>query len=453
MTTEFNHRQQQDGFSELPVAVNFSQISNLFKQAESQQVLSFDKQACQTGIIALGFPHFQIGDEKKSEAPEARGERQSPAEKAESRLKAAAEKAIADPNERADFLKYMQEFKERASRDRLQDGEYTKTLDQVSRLLEAKEGKVSAEQRTLAARGILYNAARPDTICQIGGTCGVASTEHKVFSKHPSVAADMVASAAIKGEWTGRDGQAIKLPEQTLAAEENHLKFPPAAGQPSYASQLFQIAAVNDIGQHLKPPMTYVRGPRVEQKEGNSTVSFTPENWVMENGEKRPFAKPGTGVFSRTGGLTSFEVANEIYRLTGEKSGVISNRAHDNDDCPAEQRPPGISDDNLTDVKSQQELEGELKKRKGEGKLPVVVCVSAAAVSKLDGSLSFIGQKQDHFVTIDDYKPAENGKPAQIHLHNQWGPNFNGWMNLNDFYKATTNNPIKLDGKWKENRK
>lgn len=451
MSKEFS-RPFEDHYEDraLPQFLAYSESSRLDSSQPSKSVPAFDtnqSKAQLAYIRLLGFPDCQIGESGKEarKAEKAEPERAKPQEEAEQKLKSAAEKAISDPQKRAALLADMQKFKERADKDKLSDGEYTRTLEQVTKLLEARDGKVSAADRVLAAQGIMYNAARPDTICQIGGTCGGASTEHKIFCKYPSVAADMITSAALKGQWTGKDGKIIKMPEANLASEDGFRQFPPADGQPSYASQLFQITVINDIGQHCKPPMTYLRQAKVEEKNGNSTISYVPEKWVLENGEKRPFASPGTGNFSRTGGLTSFAVANEIYRLTGEKNGVMANRKFDNDDCPASQRPPGISDDNLTDVRSTDELETKVRELKEQGRLPAVVCVSGLAVSALDGSRCFIGQAQDHFVTVAAYQPAKDGQPAKVLLHNQWGSGFNGWMNLKDFYKTTTNNPIKFD--------
>lgn len=355
---------------------------------------------------------------------------------AEERLQTAELKSILDPVMRENLERDRQIFRQRLGADNI---EYGKTLDAVSRLLEAENGKVDQEQRILAARSILYNAAHPETISQI--TCGAGALEHKLYSTNPSIPAEMTASVALQGNWTGTDGKTISFPTEGLPPVST--EFPPSDGQCSYASQLFQITAVNDIGQHLNPPMifspgrTHVSKREVDGKpfEMRTTIG---ECWVLPNGEKRSFLDEGTGVFSRTGGLTSFEVSSEVYRLTGKKLGVMCNRTYDLDDTPADQAPPGIADSNLDDVRSQQAMEARLQLLKEQGNLPVIISVSSAAIRTLDGSSVQNASVPDHFVTIDDYTPAHDGQPARVMLHNQRGSSYNGWMNLTDIFKATT---------------
>lgn len=355
---------------------------------------------------------------------------------AEERLQAAELKSILDPGMRENLEQDRQIFRQRMGADNI---EYSKTLDSVSRLLEAESGKVNQEQRILAARSILYNAAHPETISQI--TCGAGALEHKLYSTNPSNPAEMTVSVALQGNWTGKDGKTISFPAEGLPPVST--EFPPSDGQCSYASQLFQITAVNDIGQHLNPAMTFSPGRTHVSKREVDGKPFEMRTtigqcWVLENGQKRDFLDEGTGVFSRTGGLTSFEVASEVYRLTGKKLGVMCNRAYDQDDTPSNQAPPGITDANLDDVRSQQTMEARLQLLKEQGNLPVIIAVSAAAIRSLDGSSVQNASVPDHFVTIDDYSPAHDGQPARIMLHNQRGSLNNGWMNLADIFKATT---------------
>ena len=376
-------------------------------------------------LSKYGFPDFQLRGIAQG------GETSS----VTNRLKKDIQQSITASNLQESCLGYLNELQRR----HLSPAEINKTLEQVCRLLEATDGAVQRNERRLAAIDLLYTAAHPETIAQgRHGTCSVAALEYKMYLQHPSVAAEMVASAALTGTWKGKDGKLISIPSEGLAAGEIERKhYPPQDGERSYASQLFQLTALNDVGQHLKNPMKFVQYAHPTFVDDGQSLEH--DFWILSNGQKKPFEEPGRGDFSRTGGLTSFEIAAEITRLTDETNGVIANREHDRDDTPAENAPyPGIRGDNLTDVRSQSAFESTIAQMKRDGKLPVVISVYGQSVRELDGSSAVQGETPNHFVCIDDYQPSTGRTPARVHVHNNWRQENNGWMNLPDFYQSLT---------------
>lgn len=401
--------------------------------------------AAETAVAAMGsvieIPSiFNGGDVRRDVTSSATGTADGAAE---TRLKAAAEKYITDPEARTQFLQDLEAFKKRVADRGLPESEFTKTLESVTKLLESKDTYKGTGDPVMAARGIMFNAADPERINQgPHGTCGTASLEHKIYSNNPSVAADMVAQSVLDGKWTGRDGQTINMPAESIPPDLDG-KEEPDASRRSYASQMFQIMALNDYGQHLNPPMTFVQGaPRVLRGE-NWQATHYDDYWLLANGEKKPLEEAGNGVFSKTGGIPAFAVASEVYRLTGEKMGVMTNRGFDLDDAPANQRPEGITDDNIRDVRTRADLEKQLAELKGGTGLPMVVCLDARMLvysMNTNNGMTDLRKPQaegaTHFVTIADYKPAADGKPAQVYIHNQWGPDNNGWITVDQLWES-----------------
>ncbi len=96
-------------------------------------------------------------------------------------------------------------------------------------------------------------------------------------------------------------------------------------------------------------------------------------------------------------------------------------------------------------VKSPEKLESKIKELKEQGKLPITIMVDSnndpffldSGGGKAGGSGSW------HVVTITDYHPAENGKPARVDIQNQWGDNANHFdkdgkaINMDDLFEAT----------------
>ncbi len=360
------------------------------------------------------LPDFEVMDRYSTEALE--------------RKVSDAASRIRLPEARRIFLDNLRDFKERG----LPQSEYTGTLESVLRILQADDGAVDAGSRKLAALGAMANAAHPESIAQgRHGTCSVAALEHKVFVQSPARAAAMIEQAVLLGKYQSSDGMTIEIPEESMAPGLRERKnFPPMPdGERNYASQLFQVTALNEVGQHFKPPMRYLQYPNPQYVDGEDDLEA--DFWLLANGSRRPFEAPGRGVFSQTGGLTSYALAALTYRLTGETNGVILNRQYDTDDAPA-------TGHNLRDVRSSEEFEKAIAELKRQNKLPAIISVYGDGVKHLDKSDSPGGKTPNHFVTVDDYRPALGGKPAQVLVHNNWKERHNGWMQARKCFEALT---------------
>ena len=249
--------------------------------------------------------------------------------------------------------------------------------------------------------------------------------------------------------------------------------------------QIIEATILNDIGQHLGTPMRYVEGDphqvpdtyvwseamlvpdhghdssplsgvkgvmdRVPQLAGGAQTYHTEVNnyWIMDDGTKIDFNKSGTGYMSQSGGVPPWEVAEEITRLTGKEGAVLRHQEfRPNDPAPDNSDAHKHKDDDCSYFNSAESLDRQLQDWKSKNQLPIVVCVNARRLRNLTLFRNFKHKlppdespispsDEDHFITIDDYRPAHDGSPAMVLVHDQIGNDGNGWLPVPEFYPAT----------------
>ncbi len=162
---------------------------------------------------------------------------------------------IKDPAELKTFQENMQRFEQRAQKEGMGSAQVAQTYQQVDSLLTSvANGNTNNEQRIALAEQIINQAAAPNQIRQgNNNTCGPASIESAAYLRHPDQAARLVADTALTGKYVSLDGVVVKVdptPQgQSLTAGGDKVERNPGADQRSYASQLFQVTALNEIMQ------------------------------------------------------------------------------------------------------------------------------------------------------------------------------------------------------------
>lgn len=323
-------------------------------------------------------------------------------DKSREHLRESAEQNITDPEARREFLENMRKFEARAREQGLPEEEIAKTFDQTSRLLDAREGKVSPENRVLAARGLARHLAEPSGMDQgYHNTCGATSLGERTMSRHPSRAAEMVASAAIDGKWTAPDGKVIEIPPQNLTPGVEERSYPPVDDDRTFATQLLNSAMINDSTQRRMPPEYYVQGrPTGDGDTGERLIykGQKPEEGRAFNGQTAP------------------ELAEEARRINGDQNAVL-------------QDPDIDAGDNVVRITSREDLDKALADAKKNGNMPLIVFVDTAdPIFGGDGT----GPNRYHFVSITDYDPAT----GQVRMSNQWGPQNDKTVSLDDLFRA-----------------
>jgi hypothetical protein len=331
------------------------------------------------------------------------------------RLERDAKEKMTDAGSKA-FIADMRSFEERAQRENLPAEEVSKTYDQMSKLLEANEAKVSAENRVLAAQGLMSHLANPETIYQgQHNTCNVSTLEVRDSTKHPSTMASIMTDVAISGAWTATDGKRIALDDRSLVPGAEERTFPPQDGDRTFATQLLNNALVNDVSQRRVPPEIYWQEtPSFPHDTGERRRYVDTGETIMKTdaaGNRVPWASPH---------MFSEEISQEQTRLAGDQKVVIENSVYASYDKLNE----------LVRVSSIDELSAALRQMKQEGKFPAVIAVDCNHPA-FGGDGTKPGQ--GHVVSISDYDPVTQ----QVRIVNQWGHNYNKWMPAKDVYEAT----------------
>jgi len=166
------------------------------------------------------------------------------------KLMSTAESAIKDPAELAKFKADMVRFESRASERGLKPAQVSGTYDAVSRLMRSHGFSTTPESRVLLAEQVMSHAATPTSVDQGGhDTCAVASLEANMYTKHPEKAAGLVAEVAANGAFKASNGEYVHVPPGSLVPNQEATPRVAKDGDRDFASQIFQVAAVNALYQ------------------------------------------------------------------------------------------------------------------------------------------------------------------------------------------------------------
>ena len=150
-------------------------------------------------------------------------------EEARERLRDDAQKNIPDETARRDFLAHMDQFEQRAKNENLPEKQISDTYKQLSRLLEAQDGKASKDDRVLAAEGFALHMGDPKTKDQgQHATCNVTSVAKREMFINPATQAEMITTVALTGEYVAHDGKHIKIDQDSLTPWKRRIKAPPS---------------------------------------------------------------------------------------------------------------------------------------------------------------------------------------------------------------------------------
>jgi hypothetical protein len=308
---------------------------------------------------------------------------------------------ISDSKELASFMTAMRAFEERAREQGISEKELARTYKQVERLFTTRGDKpITAADRSILAQQIMMLAASPDNIDQgKHGTCNVSALESIMFNRVPSQAAEFIVNAAISGA-KSHDGQfyAALGPDDFRKDSESAI-HPPKDGQRSFASQIFQTAAI-DLGFCDK-------GLRYGETE--SSPGKIEEWWIDSHGKRTKWE-----------GITIADVAKIYERITGDRDNSIFLR---NAFFVGE-------NDRLRTFETEADLAQLLAKTK---KFPVMVHVDGSC-PPLDRYNLHPGADGNHVITISNYDP----RSGIVKFSNWWGKLSRGQsMSVHDLFIDT----------------
>ncbi|MBI4534237.1 MAG: hypothetical protein HY711_09870 [Candidatus Melainabacteria bacterium] len=343
-------------------------------------------------------------------------EMDNPAVKAErDKLQELAEKKITDPHELAKFHANMARLEDRATAQGLKPQEVAETYKQLGRLLEHKGEEPTTEaERLKLAQEVISQAADPTTIEQgYHSTCNVTTIETRTYTRQPSAAAKLITDVATDGRYKAADGTIVSFDYLSPSLR------PHERGERCFASQLFQVTAVN---VHYAKENAKTNPPgqiHYEQiREIHPWRADTDDSHKDDSGErlwdwsKRPpqevTDKDGTPI--RVPNLTEDDLVEVNNAITGETTDdvVIAHR----EDYSGEGK-------RTTKIDTEDDLTQRLAQLQRDGRLPVIVRVQTGNEPFYtdSGAGAAGGSGGAHVVTITDYQP---GPPPKVSVDNQW---------------------------------
>lgn len=336
-----------------------------------------------------------------------------------------AESSITDPGDLSSFRADLDRFHERAGRDGLAADEINRVYRAVGRLLSAGgDGAVKPEQRLRLAGQVMSQCARPETVDQgVHSTCSVATIESRMYRRSPGRAAELVADVATTGLFETAAGKLVRLDRQSLVPDAEAGDHPVADGRRSFASQLFQVTAINAYLAEKNAAQDPPGKVRYEQHQPASPGD-TGERLVDYASQPPRALTDADGRFERAAGIPLSALKDLSRSISGLDEGdfVIVNRAHDS--------PAGA-----VSVDSDRQLGEVLADIKRSGRLPAIINVDS-------GIEPFFGDSDrgraggagaNHVVNVLDYD-EETGR---VRIDNQWGEKSDRQLSLRDLYLCT----------------
>ncbi len=308
--------------------------------------------------------------------------------------------AIPDRAKFMEFIAHLAAFRWRAKDFGLSDSNITETLLNVSRVLDPLTRTRYGDPQ-LIARGMMKNASDPTGIDQGGhNTCNVTTLECRLYTREPQAATKLVADVVINGQFKTADGSIIK--PRTLTADGEALADPTPDGSRNYASQVFQITAIN---VHWNRKDTLPGG----KEAGVGNIFYCqggpgePSEYLLNCSKMPPEIHHFSTIDSNHPWLDLSAISEVNEQITGRPSvnfGIerwyVSGDSH-----------------GCFRVSSLKEFKDRLAKMAEDKAFPVVLVVDAAKKPIGSGEGGF----GPHVVTITHYDP----NTGMLTIDNQWG--------------------------------
>ncbi len=314
-----------------------------------------------------------------------------------------AENAIPDAKKREEFAQKMEAFEKRAAARNMPESEVLGTLLQIGRVLDPNNN-LEHGNKSVLARSMMSNAADNTNIDQGGhNTCNVTAMQCRLYAQEPSIPSRVIADIAVGGKFVTADGTIVK--PMNLDPDDEAKHDPPPDGARNYASQLFQLAAINAYWNRQD---TMPGGKTVGK--GNIQYAQTKEGECLLDVSVDP---PQRVKFNT---IDAGQPWLDIFRIS-EICAQLSGKPPENFGIKRwflSRETEGVSE-----VVTLSGFKERLSKYKEQNAFPVLVEVDAAKPPFGDGK-----GYGPHVVTITDYDP----QTGLVSVDNQWGK----WADLTD---------------------
>lgn len=315
-------------------------------------------------------------------------------EEARAKLLELAAVHLTDESDLTRFKGAIETFEARAKAQRLKEEQLATTYKELQKIFHPDEQPpfLSQTDRNDVAKQLMLHLARPRTIDQgFHNTCNVTSLQIVLAATKPEYVVNLVRQVANTGKYTTSQNVLVAPDAQSLQRDfESRIAkaYATSTGERTYASHLFQVAAVNSFYSAKQPHMVY------RQQEPTA-----PD----DTGERLIDTKNNTET-SRQPELTNDMLAEISRQITGEDVAILSHT--------------DLTDQRVMRFSTEQELREKVEARKIAGTLPAILMVHTRndPFWKENGEGRAGGFGGWHVVTIWDIDHA-----GRILLDNQWG--------------------------------
>ncbi len=295
-------------------------------------------------------------------------------------------------------------------------------FDATQRLLEDRNrtSPLTLPQRQLLAAGIMDNAARPSDIDQGNhGTCNVTVLEERMYTRNPDRAAALVAEVGLTGRFHSRFGFSATIDRSSLRPDSEALVLPSNGdGLRNYASQIFDVAVLNDFFQRQDQRIRYLqRDPRTSADPRGMTT--TGEGVTRSDNDRiSPRAARRAENF---GGLDLTQINRMGENLGMEPDYILGHR----------RAPDARTADGTTVVDNVEQLAQALTRARDTNNFPIVVGVEVSG-PMFPGSR----MRGGHVLSIVGYDP----ETQTVTISNQWGRAQDRQVRLQDLHDSMFTN-------------
>jgi hypothetical protein len=313
------------------------------------------------------------------------------------------------------FKQDIHEFEKRGKLEGLKPEEILATLAQIEKLTFATgEKPLTSTERRHFAEQILHQCAFPKSIDQgHHNTCTVAAIESRTYTRTPSEATRLVVDLAVTGHYESSQKDASGKPAVTLdmvpKAHDESKHFPTTDKERSFASEIFQVAAVNLYYQQENK----IHGTHIEYVQNEPGKHDTGEILIDSDTKKPRLEYVLFGDPIRDPHLMDDSLGRISHLITGLDEGEnveIVNGANFVGNSKL---------GTMTVINSKEELAAKLEKLKTDHKFPVLLRVNPECDPfYIDSENGYAGGSiGSHAVCITGY----DERTGRVFVDNQWG--------------------------------
>jgi len=153
------------------------------------------------------------------------------------------------PEEKAKVIADLARFEVRAEKRGFTPQQVKETYQAIGRFFtEDRSAKLPLDTRVQLAQQVLSLVATPTAVDQgHHNSCTAASLESNTYARNPKIAVNLVADIALTGQHKLNNGVTVRLSQTNLMPDDEAINHPPRDGDRGFASQLFQVTAVNTV--------------------------------------------------------------------------------------------------------------------------------------------------------------------------------------------------------------